>query len=175
MLRHLVFAVAVLAQFVILAVAPAEKIMIRAEGRVVTLRTRPVDPYDVLRGYYMTLSYEVSEPPGFSAKDEERGARKYTVIAAGEDGVWSAVSCGYEPPAELAEGQALLKGRVTLSRRDGPIVYGIEKYFVPEETRREIEDAIRGQQQRIRVDVAVDSDGDAAVLRLHVGDKVYEY
>lgn len=175
MLRHLLFVVAVLAQLGILAVAPAEKIMIRREGRVVTLRTRPVDPYDVVRSYYMTLNYEAAEPPGFEFRSEERGARMYTVIAEGEDGVWSAVSCGAEPPAELEEGQALLKGRVTLSRRDGPVVYGIEKYFVPETMRHEIEDAIRERQQRILVDVAVDGDGDAAVLRLHVGDAVYEY
>jgi uncharacterized membrane-anchored protein len=134
-----------------------------------------VDPYDVLRGYYMTLSYVIAEPEGARLENAKTGAVKYTVLERGDDGIWRALACEDEPPAELGEGRALIRGRVDKRWRQGPIVYGIEKYFVPETMRREIEQAIRDEGHAILVDVAVDDDGDAAVLRLHVGEKTYEY
>ena len=175
MLRLGAFVLAVLVQLGILALAPAEKIMIRSSGRTVTLETRPVDPYDVLRGYYMTLSYEISQPLGAVFHRKERGDVKYTVLVRGDDGIWRPLALEDAMPADLGEDRAVIKGRVDKRWGRGSVVYGIEKYFVPEAMRREIEQAIRDEGERILVDVAVDDDGDASVLRLRVGDRTYEY
>jgi len=174
MVKHLFFALALLAQLVILAWSPVEKSMIRARGTVIVLRTAPVDPYDVLSGYYMTLRYEISDPPGLEDSGVAKGATVYTTLARGEDAVWSAVGVSGGAPSDLGDDELVIKGcRVDNWRRK--IVYGIERYYVPEEMHDEIEDAIRGEKERILVEVAVDVDGDASVLRLRVGDAVYEY
>ena len=175
--KHLFFALAVLAQVVILAVKPTEKLVIRhVTGRVVTLATVPVDPYDIMRGYYMTLRYEISQPPSTpSWSVEKRGATVYTLIEMGSDGEWRPVSVHRELPVGLSINQAVIRGRVVTSWRGSMIEYGIEQYFVPEEMRSEIEQQIRGAGGRIHVDVAVDSQGRSSILRLHVGGKTYEY
>ncbi len=175
MVKHVAFIAALLVQFGILAWPPMEKSIIRETGRMITLRTGPVDPYDVMRGYYMTLGFEISRPPGFESEKGRAGERVYTLLQEGEDGVWNALSAGFEPPAELTENQVVIRGRIRPAFRQSLIDYGIEKYFVPEAVRSEIEKAIRGEGSRILVDVAVDSDGDSSVLRLHVGEEIYEY
>jgi len=174
MVRHILFVAAVAAQLAILAWSPLEKCLIRAEGTVIVLRTRPVDPYDVLSGYYMTLSFEISEPDGLDESGLTEGATVYTTLARGDDHVWNAVAVGDALPADLADGEAVIKGRRSNSWRTS-VIYGIERYYVPEAMREEIEDAIRAEEQQILVEVAVDDDGDSSLLRLRVGDTVYEY
>lgn len=172
---HLVFVLAVLVQLGIVIYPSAQKIAIRSvPENVITLRTKPVDPYDVMRGYYMTLNFEISEPPGFTHDEGRVGETVYTVLERGDDEVWNAVSTSYAMPA-LKQGQRIIKGWVAQRSWRGLIMYGIEKYFVPETMGEEIEQKIRDRRQQILVDVAVDEHGDGAVLRLHVGDAVYEY
>ena len=176
MIRHVLFGLAVLAQVAILAVKPAEKLIIRhVTGRVITLRTKPVDPYDVMRGYYMTLGYEISDPPGFNHLERNRGNKVYTLLEKGNDGVWNAVSVSDELPVNLSANQAVIRGFMTARHSDGPIRYGIEQYFVPEEMRHQIENKIRKAGERILVDVAVDPKGRSSLLRLRVGNETYEY
>ena len=176
MFKHILFAAAILAQVAILAAKPAEKLRIRhVTGRQIVLRTEPVDPYDVMRGYYMTLSYEIARPPGREVLDDVRPDETvYTVLAQGENDVWSAVSVHMEMPTELGPNEVVIRGHKDSSWR-GSIHYGIEQYFVPEEMRHKISDEIREERHRILIDVAVDPQGRASVLRLHVGDKTYEY
>jgi len=176
MLKHVLFAAAVLAQVAILAVEPAEKLRIRhVTGREIVLRTEPVDPYDVMRGFYMTLAYEIARPPGHEAMGDVRPDETvYTVLAPGDNDVWSAVSVHAEMPTDLGPNKIVIRGHRD-SRRRGRLVYGIEQYFVPEEMRHQISDEITAEKERILVDVAVDPEGRASVLRLHVGDKTYEY
>lgn len=174
MIKHLFFIAAVAAQLAILAWSPAEKIMIRSHGKVIVLRTLPVDPYDVLSGYYMTLRYEITAPPGLDELGLSRGEPVHVTLALGEDGVWIPVDLSAAPPDDLGKGEVVIKGRRADDWRMN-VIYGIERYYVPEAMREEIEDAIRGEEERILVDVAVDGDGDASVLRLRVGEAVYEY
>ena len=182
MVRHVLFIAAVVAQLAILAWSPLEKCLIRAEGTVIVLRTRPVDPYDVLSGYYMTLSFEISEPAGLEDAGVAKGETVFTTLARGDDDVWNAIGVSNALPDDLAEGQVAFKGRYMDIWR-WSVIYGIERYYVPEAMRAEIEEAmraeieeaIRAQEQQILVEVAVDEDGDSSLLRLRVGDKVYEY
>lgn len=173
--KHLAFALAVLVQLAIVLFPSAEKIALRSDpGLVIQLKTGPVDPYDAMRGYYMTLRYEISAPPGFEHDEERAGETVFTLLEQGEDGIWHARSCTTAAPV-LEPRQRMIEGWVTRNQWKGPVLYGIEKYYVPETMRKEIEDAIRAEQEEIVVDVAVDDKGRSAVLRLHVGGKTYEY
>jgi len=174
MIRHALFIVALLAQFGILAYAPLEKAALRRSGRTVVLRTVPVDPYDVMRGYFVTLRYEISRPPGLEESGAAGGDVVYAVLAKGDDGVWTAVRAAKERSRSLEEGRVVIRGRREGGHR-AVVDYGIEKYFIPEAAREEIERAVRKGKQRILVDVALDDEGAACVLRLRVGGKVYEY
>jgi uncharacterized membrane-anchored protein len=171
--RHWPFLVAVAVQALIVAGVPARRAYTLATGRTVFLKTRPVDPYDILSGYYVTLSYDVSDSgrlPGKPAFKE--GEAVYLVLTEGEDGFWHAQSASARWPEAVPAGAVVLRGE---SKGWGSIAYGIESYFIPEGMGEEIEDGLRRARDRTRVEVKVDASGRAALVRLHVGSKTYDY
>lgn len=101
------------------------------EGHSILVRTAPVDPRDLLRGQYMRLAYPMSRPGEFENAPEEvrDGSTIWTVLV--EDGefhtpAWTALT----RPQQLRGGAIALRGRI----EGRNIVYGIERYFVPEGT-----------------------------------------
>jgi uncharacterized membrane-anchored protein len=171
--RHaLYFILAVAAQLLILAAVPAQKIYTRATGRSVTLKIRPVDPYSVLSGYYVTLHYEIAVPASSANSfDAYNGERVYAILKRQDDGVWRQVSLSKSRPANLPENHIAIRGRYSYSR----IEYGIEEFFIPEDKRAEIEEGLRKNHDQARAEIKVDSKGDAALVRLVIGDNVYDY
>jgi uncharacterized membrane-anchored protein len=166
------FVLAVATQFLILAAVPAQKIYTRATGRSVTLKIRPVDPYDVLSGYYVTLNYEIANPAAFADSGVGAGGdQAYAVLEKQADGVWRPVSLSKTYPANLPENRIAIRGRYSYSR----IEYGIEEFFIPEDKRAEIEQGLWKNRDQARVEVKVDSKGNAALVRLLIGDHVYDY
>ena len=130
-------------------------------GREVVLETTPVDPRDVFRGDYVVLRYEIST---VSACCFDVGDAVYVSLERQGD-VWQATDVGDTPPA--ADAGPYIRGRVTRAdRAQGrpslEIEYGIESYFVPEGTGREIEQA-RG---KLRVVAVVDGWGTAQIKSL---------
>lgn len=88
------------------------------------LKTRPVDPRDLLRGDYVILRYDISTlPKEWSPEDFPNGRAYVTLEPDGEFWKIGAVSPewtdGNQPTL-----RATVKGRT--------LVYDIEKYFVPE-------------------------------------------
>ena len=57
------FALAVVAQVGIVLAIPIPKALTLATGTSIFLETRPIDPYDPLRGRYVTLDYFLEDPP----------------------------------------------------------------------------------------------------------------
>jgi uncharacterized membrane-anchored protein len=170
--RALFFILAVAAQFLILAAVPAQKIYTRATGRSVMLKIRLVDPYNVLSGYYVTLNYEIANPGAFANSDGAyNGERVYAILERRADGVWHPVSLSKSYPANLPENRIAIRGRHSYSR----IEYGIDEFFIPEDKRAEIEEGLRKNHDQARVEINVDSKGDAALVRLLIGDRVYDY
>jgi uncharacterized membrane-anchored protein len=171
--RHaLYFVLAVAAQVLILAAVPAQKIYTRATGRSVTLKIRPVDPYNVLSGYYVRLNYEIANPPSFAdSYGDYQGERVYAILERRADGEWSPVSLSKSHPANLPENRIAIRGSYSYSR----IEYGIEEFFIPEDKRAEIEQGLWKNRDQARVEVKVDSEGNAALVRLLIGDRVYDY
>jgi uncharacterized membrane-anchored protein len=166
------FILAVATQLLILAAVPAQKIYTRANGRSVTLKIRPVDPYSVLSGYYVTLNYEIGAPPSFgNSVNAYDGERVYVILERQKDGVWRHVSLSKSRPADLPENRIAIRGRHYYFG----VRYGIEEFFIPEDKRAEIEEGLRKNPDQARVEIKVDSNGDAALVRLLIGNHVYDY
>lgn len=149
-------------------------------GREVILQTVPVDPRDIFRGEYVTLRYDIStvENVDYTASVTSKnrimvGDTVYVYISENGrlsrdmrsgDMVTKQKPVGYD--------QLYIKGVVKdmSSDIDDPYVqrltieYGIESYFVPEGTGREIESRARSGDLKIRI--VVDKDGNATIKSL---------
>ena len=177
-------------QSLLIAAIPAQDAYTYVTGTQVTLQTAPVDPYDFLRGYSQTLSYDISQPetlkqlPGaeeFFDADVEVGKSIYVVLEAPESAAaqppvpWKPVRLDASRPTELADNQIALKGEYEGRR----ILYGLETYYMPEAQRNQINDDIsqvqRQSQPAFVVDVRVDGQGNSVPVSLWVSDRNYRF
>lgn len=171
------FILAVAAQAAILAAVPGRQVYTRATGKLITIKTAPVDPYDFLSGYHVVLNYEISRPPGFEqTRWNRRMAREpkgtvYVMLKAGPDNIWSATTVYNNWPGKVPDGCLVIKGRKSWRG----IRYGIESYFIPEKLRDAIEKDLRQNQRQAKAQIKVDRFGNAALIRLLVEDRIYEY
>ena len=165
------FALALALQILILAGIPAQKVYTRTTGRSVILKVAPVDPYSILSGYYVTLGYEISRPGALLAdKAPASGATVYTIIEEGSDGVWQPVEVTTTTPQALPSKRLFLRGRYT----GWQIEYGIENFFIPETQREAVAEDLRKHPDKARVEVKVDRNGNTALTKLLIEDRVYE-
>lgn len=115
----------------------------------IKVKTVPYDPRDFLSGQYIQIRYDFSDTYGRwdpelnkrMTPDWAQDLPEFTydkhmnkevwVILHEENGLYEPKTASYTKPIELADGEVLIKGR-----RDSwnIIIYGIEKYFVPEGT-----------------------------------------
>ncbi len=169
--RALIFAVAVSLQVLILLSVPAKKVYTRSTGRDVVLKVAPVDPYNILSGYYVTLGYDISQPSAFANTSKfADGDIIYAIVEQQADGSWRPSSIEAELPQNLAANHIAIRGRWNSWR----ITYGIEEFYIPEGKREQIADDLRKNQNEARVDLKVDSSGNAALVRLKIQDRIYE-
>ena len=178
--RPIWFALAGLIQLALIAAMVIDRASILREGTEVTLRTRPVDPRDFLRGDYVVLSYDISEVPAGELRGKPREGRDPVVfvkLAPKGDGFYGAVSVHLDP-VPVTNGEVLIRGRVPSWRwcqdcANLSIHYGLESFFVPEGEGRELEHA--RNQQRLSIVAAVTPSGRAAIKRLLLdGKPVYD-
>lgn len=158
--------------------------MLLAHGREIVLGVTPVDPRDLLRGDFVRLNYEVSR---ISASLMPLSARLYTGRSIfvtlewkgqPQDEKWVPVAASPEPPAAPeAENKIVLHGTLDwpwaslapdAAYRDVAVQvkYGIESYFVPENTGSDLELATR--TKAVKAVISVDRDGNAAIKGLIV-------
>jgi uncharacterized membrane-anchored protein len=183
--RLLLFAVAAVIQIGLIAAMIYDRVQILRNGVEVTLKARPVDPRDLLRGDYVVLRYDISDLPAGTLADKPadgRGSTVYVKLMRKPDGTSEAVSVHTEP-VPVGDGEALVQGRVTGGTNCGVtrnefcrnlrIKYGLERYFVPQGEGREIEDA--RNQDKVSIVAAVTPSGRAAIKRLLMdGKPVYD-
>lgn len=158
-------ALAVALQILILAVIAALPQWTLARGTVVRLETAPLDPRDLFRGDYVTLTYKIStlHPKELGATEAFRQGQIVYVGLEPRGRYWEPVSLGSRRPDGVS-----LRGRIGYSfEKDSvTVLYGIETYFVPEGRGRTIE----GTRQPLTVEVAVGRNGMGVIRRLYVGD-----
>lgn len=190
--------VPLLIQISIILALPAQAVYTRLTGKTVILQTAPVDPYHPLRGYSVTLRYDISgvgnlkKLPGWAelvkqnpsgnpdprawGADLAQGTSFYIVLEQPKSSnsnvpqAWKPVRISDELP-DIADNQVALKGRYNY----GAIEYGLETYYIPEEQREQINEDIsqswqNGQNQSNLVEVKVDARGRAVPISFWVRD-----
>jgi uncharacterized membrane-anchored protein len=183
------FIVAFVIQGALLFWMIGDRALLLARGTEVRLAVVPVDPRDFLRGDYVILSYDLSMLDAHELAGDDTfdwGDTIYVTVEKKPDGdTWQATAITHAPPA----GKLALKGTVDTMTDDSDrqpegappcpdckkynVVYGLEQFFVPEGKGRELE-TLRNDQ-KLQVDVAVASNGRAALKRLLVdGQPTYE-
>ncbi|PIG91769.1 GDYXXLXY domain-containing protein [Gloeocapsopsis sp. IPPAS B-1203] len=179
----------------IILAAPAQPFYTQLTGKTAILQTVPVDPYDPLRGYSQTLSYDISqvnnlqELPGWqeltqhnnepAVNDVPAGTNLYVTLEAPTSNTtppsaWIPVRVSRDRPQNLTANQVAIKGKVT----GNSIVYGLETYYMPEAQRDDINQSIaqaQRDQQRFVVEVKVDNQGRAVPISLWVDRRNYRF
>jgi hypothetical protein len=181
--RFVLFGAAALIQVCLVASMVIDRVNILRAGADVTLRTRPVDPRDFLRGDYVALDYDISNlPAGVVKAPICKGATVYVKLVPNRDGFHEAVSV-QTAPVEVEAPEVLIRGHVTNGFHCGSggpayfgnlqVRYGLERYFVPEGEGRKLEGA--RSQRALAVVAAVTPTGRAAIRRLMFdGEPVYD-
>ena len=153
-------------------------------GADIRLKTMPVDPRDLLRGDYVTLSYPASSIPreivtGETPKQSGR-VRLSVRLKPGADGLWTASEASFGTLAPEA-GSVVMR---TLPFHYYPrgedmlpetifVAYGIERYYVPEGEGRVLEEA--RNQQELEVEARVSPAGTVQIARILLrGEPVYD-
>ncbi|WP_343071678.1 GDYXXLXY domain-containing protein [Brevibacillus choshinensis] len=122
---------------------------ILSQGRSIKLELAPVDPRSLLQGDYVQLRYTIStldnekipDPDGkvrVVLRPEQNGLYEYSGYYE-QDGVWNKAYQA-QPDDVILNGHAIGSDRVE---------YGIESYFVPEGTGREVERKAKFAQVRV--------------------------
>lgn len=126
-----------------------------ARGTQVTLATVPVDPIDLFRGRYVTLSYEISTLPARGGPG--RGDSVYVPLRREGDRWTGAFALTRRP-----DGGTFIRGTWEGPQR---IVYGIETYYADEDEARRLEREAGGG---LLVHVVLDGGGRARISGIEV-------
>ena len=194
-------ALPLLLQTLLIVAVPFQAAITTLLGTTVILRTVPVDPYDPFRGYYTTLQYDISQRGVLSTLDGWeaiqpdldpsevsqllRPGQSFYVVLADQTQVegpsativgepWTPIRVTRDRPRNLPAHQIALRG----TYRGDRIVYGLERYYLPEAERLDLENRIReaqaGEEQpRFFVEVRIGPGGNAVPIALWLqGDRI---
>ena len=173
------FVIPLAVQVAIVLSIPAQKVMTISTGTTVYLQTAPIDPYDLLRGRYVTLNYEIAQRslletlPGWSDDLAKRGQELYVVLRPPTDNQsrepWQAIAVSGIPPEVIEPDHQIIKGTWRGWRLD----LGLGAYYIPEAIGDALEDDIAENREDSRAEVKVDRHGKTALLGLWVEDREY--
>lgn len=184
-MRKLAIIIAILLQVAVLAYMAGQREYILRTGRVVFLKTAPVDPRDIFRGDYVRLRYEISTVNqdllrdglvDLCKKDSQRscyergewrkmrGKPVYGLLNVGANDIADLVSLTDKKPVE----GLFIRGRIEYLNFWGwssvNVRYGMEAYFLEQGKGKEIEKSM-SQSMRIplEMEVALGKDGTAVL------------
>ena len=166
-----------------IASVPAASIYTQFAGTTLFLQTEPVDPYDILRGYYQVLNYDISDrnklkklPGGKLFEKYKPGVQEFFVtvmlpnpsaqIAA------TAIAVSTQQPVNLPSNQLAIRGTFA---GGSPLNYGIEKFYMPEAQQRNVNQDIDRNRRNLLVEVKVDNNGHPVPMKLWVGNRSYSF
>lgn len=169
-----------------------DRAAILSDGTPVLLKTEPVDPRSLFRGYYVDLNYEINRLELDRLEGDRDFERWQQIFVALEkqNGHWSATSAFGEWPSVIGD-QVIIQGTVERIVYEDNLCgfdedancdvkalivrYGIDSYFIPEGDGEKIENMMRDNPDEFRVGVSVDDEGEAAIRGLLLsGDWIYE-
>jgi len=169
MTKHWPLAVVLIVQLGFLGAMVGGQLHLRSTGTPITLRTVPVDPYDLLSGYYLDLRYEVEVKAGQPAPGGiESGDHFWITVRRGSE-AWEYVNSTLWKP-DPAPDLVLLPA---VWRRGRAELVGAGRIYVPEAQRREAEERVLEFEGRGLVDLRVGEDGTLAVVRLRIGQHTF--
>jgi uncharacterized membrane-anchored protein len=128
-------------------------------GKDIVIKTVPVDPRDILYGDYVTLNFEISTVPlskwTGDTSDLDRGQqRAYVVLEENKEGYYE-VKKVHPNKTDVTEKQVLLHAKAekiwSNTSEQMHITYGFERYYVPENTGKELEQQASDMDVVIRV------------------------
>ena len=139
-------------------------------GTVVSLETQPVDPRDLLRGDYVTLSYKISDVAlgAFSPARTNVPAPGTTIYVALEPrGAFYEVARASTEPIAPATDQVIIRGlsQAWWNSASVRVTYGLERYYVREGT--------GNPRGKITVQAAIPASGRAQIKNVFVDGKPY--
>lgn len=175
----LAIAIVAVLQTVALASMVYGRVTLLRDGREIVAEVIPVDPREIFRGDYVILGYGFGRAEVPVSADTVQGDTVYVTLKPGAaPGQWEVVSASGTYPSEgMGAETVVLKGIVSyVSGSAVPgelpkaaVRYGIESYFVPEGTGRELENQVR--EKKISVVLAVGRSGDVAIKALVIDGK----
>jgi uncharacterized membrane-anchored protein len=141
------------------------RVSLLQNGTQIVLKTAPIDPRDLLRGYYVRLNYDISRisladlVDPISKDDFENGFKSHSNVFVklqpDTDGFWSPVSIHRtmpdSAPSQAGNNQtAIIRGYLkyrscssrfsTIKRCKLSLRYGIEKFFAAKQRSKKLED-----------------------------------
>ena len=125
-------------------------------GKTVVLKTQPVDPFDIFRGQYLTISYEISRV-NLSA-DTKEGNTVYVSLKEDDDKIWHADKVSLSKP----DSGVFIRGTAKQSWRGLAVEYGIEQYFFERDAHIPRMDSAK---------IKLDSSGQARIVELLMNGK----
>lgn len=159
----------------------ASRSSILRDGKEIFLSVEPVDPRDLLRGDYVVLRYNISSIPSSLFQNEPEANDDgdeyedvFVRLRADENGIWQPVSArfGQKPEPESSDNEIDIRGqaRITHFSHDTSlsVLYGLERFYVPEGEGREIESNLAVREFRMKV--AVTDDGLSQIKAFYDGD-----
>jgi uncharacterized membrane-anchored protein len=181
-MRKVAIIVAILLQVAVLAYMAGQREYILRTGRIVFLKTAPVDPRDIFRGDYVRLRYEIStvsnrllrdslvgpaEKDSYYERQDKwrkiRGKPVYGLLNVGANDIAEMVSLTDKKPSD----GLFIRGRVEYPHWGGDGVdvrYGIEAYFLEQGKGKEIEKAMfQSMRIPLEMEVALGKDGTAVL------------
>lgn len=181
--RYALIALVALAQAGVLAHMVWDRETLTRSGRQIDLDVIPVDPRSLFRGDYVILGYEISQVPYELIGGKVRRGEKVFVQLARANGVWTPKAVSRELPSDRAalgadvvlaahvmhaprEDMSSTEPGVPRPRSNITLRYGIESFFVPEGSGREIERDVSAK--KVVAHIAVDDYGRAAIRALSV-------
>ena len=120
-------------------------------GTTIILKTQPVDPFDMFRGQYMTINYEISSVN--LPQNTTEGDKIYVSLKEGDDKIWHAESVSLTKP----DSGVFIRGTAKKSWRGFGVEYGIEQYFFERDAHVPTTDSVK---------VKVDGSGQARIVEL---------
>jgi uncharacterized membrane-anchored protein len=128
-------------------------------GKDIKIKTVPVDPRDILYGDYVTLRFDISNVPVSKWKGEthllaSRQRTAFVVLEENKEGYYEVQSV-YPDKPEVKDHQVILKGQAERIWGDTSeqmqINYGIERYYVEENTGKTLEQQASDMVVTVRV------------------------